>query len=52
MAERFRGVVNLDIRDSVPDWSPFRAPRAPAGAPNVVYGAWLAAASHWADDRR
>jgi arylsulfatase len=37
MAERFGGVVNVDIRDSVPDWSPFRAPRAPAGAPNVVY---------------
>jgi arylsulfatase len=37
MAERFGGVVNVDIRDSVPDWSPFRAARAPAGAPNVVY---------------
>jgi hypothetical protein len=25
---KFQGVVNLDIRDSVPDWAPFDAPRA------------------------
>ncbi|SDC74046.1 arylsulfatase [Rhodococcus tukisamuensis] len=37
MAKPFRGVANVDIRDSVPDWSPFEPPRAPAGAPNVVY---------------
>jgi arylsulfatase len=37
MAEPFGGVVNVDIRDSEPDWSPFEAPRAPEGAPNVVY---------------
>jgi Sulfatase len=37
MAEPFRGVVNVDIRDSEPDWSPFEAPRAPQGAPNVFY---------------
>jgi arylsulfatase len=37
MAEPFRGVVNVDIRDSQPDWSPFEPPRAPDGAPNVVY---------------
>jgi arylsulfatase len=23
MSEPFRGVVNLDIRESVPDWSPW-----------------------------
>ncbi|HUZ08965.1 MAG TPA: arylsulfatase [Acidimicrobiales bacterium] len=34
---RFQGLVNVDIRDSVPDWGPFDAPRAPRGAPNVVY---------------
>jgi arylsulfatase A-like enzyme len=34
---KFQGVINLDIRDSVPDWAPFDAPRAPEGAPNVVY---------------
>ncbi len=34
---KFQGVINLDIRDSVPDWAPFEAPRAPEGARNVVY---------------
>ena len=29
MTERFKGVVNVDIRDSVPDWTPFEAPKAP-----------------------
>jgi arylsulfatase A-like enzyme len=37
MAEPFRGVVNVDIRDSQPDWAPFEPPKAPDGAPNVVY---------------
>ena len=37
MGKPFRGVVNVDIRDSVPDWSPFEPPKAPADAPNVVY---------------
>jgi arylsulfatase len=37
MAKPFRGVVNVDIRDSEPDWSPFEPPKAPKGAPNVVY---------------
>jgi hypothetical protein len=25
--EPFKGTVNVDIRDSVPDWSPFELPR-------------------------
>ena len=33
----FRGSIDVDIRDSEPDWAPFEPPRAPAGAPNVVY---------------
>jgi len=33
----FRGVVNIDIKDSVPDWEPFRQPMAPDGAPSVLY---------------
>jgi arylsulfatase len=33
----FRGVVNIDVRDSTPDWAPFQPPVAPAGSPNVVY---------------
>src|SRR3954465_13237105 len=37
MTEAFRGTVDLDIRDSTPDWAPFEAPRAAPGAPNVVY---------------
>jgi arylsulfatase A-like enzyme len=37
MSSQFKGTINVDIRDSVPDWSPFVAPRAPEGAPNVVY---------------
>ena len=36
MAARFNGVVNLDVRDSVADWTPFREPPAPEGAPNVL----------------
>ena len=37
MARPFRGVVNLDIRDSVPDWSPYEQPTSPPGTPNVLY---------------
>ncbi len=33
----FRGSIDVDIRDSEPDWTPFEPPRAPAAAPNVVY---------------
>ena len=29
MSGPFKGTVNVDIRDSVPDWSPFEPPRAP-----------------------
>jgi hypothetical protein len=32
-----KGTINVDIRDSVPDWAPFEPPKAPEGAPNVVY---------------
>jgi len=37
MSQPFKGVVNVDIRDSTPDWAPFEPPKAPEGAPNVVY---------------
>jgi arylsulfatase len=37
MSEQFKGTINVDIRDSVPDWAPFEPPKAPDGAPNVVY---------------
>lgn len=32
----FKGKINLDIRDSKPDWTPFLAGKAPEGAPNVL----------------
>jgi arylsulfatase A-like enzyme len=37
MSKVFGGKVNVDIRDSVPDWTPFEPPKAPDGSPNVVY---------------
>src|SRR6266567_955520 len=37
MSKPFKGVVNVDIRDSKPDWEPFEPPKAPDGAPSVVY---------------
>ena len=37
MSRPFKGKVNVDIRDSVPDWSPFEPPKAPDGAASVVY---------------
>jgi arylsulfatase A-like enzyme len=37
MTKPFRGTINLDDRDSVPDWEPYLQPVAPAGAPNVLY---------------
>jgi arylsulfatase A-like enzyme len=37
VSKAFRGKISTDIRDSVPDWAPFEPPKAPDGAPNVVY---------------
>ena len=37
MARPFTGNIQTDIRDSEPDWAPFEPPRAPEGAPNVIY---------------
>jgi arylsulfatase A-like enzyme len=36
----FAGKIELDIRDSTPDWAPYLAPQAPEGAPNVVFIVW------------
>ena len=33
----FKGVINVDVRDSTPDWTPFEPQEAPEGAPNVLY---------------
>ena len=37
MSKPFRGVINIDTRDSTPDWEPYLQPVAPPGAPNVLY---------------
>jgi arylsulfatase A-like enzyme len=36
MPKQFKGEINLDVRDSTPDWDAFLADRAPQGAPNVL----------------
>ncbi|WP_019146294.1 arylsulfatase [Aeromicrobium massiliense] len=36
MADEFSGKIELDVRDSVPDWSPYELKRAPKGTPNVL----------------
>ncbi len=33
MAKKFNGVINLDARDSVPDWEPYLQPSAPKAHP-------------------
>jgi arylsulfatase A-like enzyme len=40
MASEFQGKIELDIRNSEPDWGPYAAPTAPEGAPNVLYIVW------------
>lgn len=40
MGDTFRGVINMDVRDSQEDWAPFTAPQAREGAPNVLYVVW------------
>ena len=37
MSEPFQGVINVDIKQSKPDWAPYTQPIAPEGAPNVLY---------------
>jgi arylsulfatase A-like enzyme len=37
MAKEFLGTINIDIKESVPDWSPYTQPMAPDGAPNILY---------------
>jgi arylsulfatase len=40
VSKPFRGVVNIDVRDSTPDWEPYEQPKAPEGAPNVLFIVW------------
>jgi arylsulfatase len=37
MSKQFNGVINIDIKDSTPDWTPYAQPVPPEGAPSVVY---------------
>ncbi|PSL02818.1 arylsulfatase [Haloactinopolyspora alba] len=37
MTKKFNGAVDVDVRDSTPDWEPYLQPVAPDGAPNVLY---------------
>ena len=36
MSKPFKGTIELDIRDSVPDWGPYLPPKANGGSPNVL----------------
>ena len=37
MTQPLKGTIDLDIRDSTPDWEHYLQPVAPAGAPNILY---------------
>jgi hypothetical protein len=37
MAKQFRGVVNVDVTQSVPGWGPYTQPIAAEGTPSVLY---------------
>jgi arylsulfatase A-like enzyme len=37
MGKQFKGTIDIDDRNSVPDWEPYLQPAAPPGAPNVLY---------------
>jgi len=37
MTKPFKGVINVDVKESVPDWEPYTQPIAPEGTPNVLY---------------
>ena len=37
MAKPFKGVINVDVTESVPDWGPTRSRSRPEGTPSVLY---------------
>jgi arylsulfatase len=37
VAKPFKGTINIDIKDSIPDWEPYAQPLPPDGTPNVLY---------------
>ncbi|NNM59510.1 MAG: arylsulfatase [Legionellales bacterium] len=36
----FQGTINVDVRHSTPDWTPYLPPKAPDNAPNILYIVW------------
>ena len=40
MSKKFKGTIELDIRDSVEDWDAFTQPNPPKGSPNVIILLW------------
>ena len=40
MTTEFSGKIELDIRDSEPDWGPYAAPTAPENSPTILYLVW------------
>ena len=40
MTKPFKGIINMDVRDSVPDFEPYEASKPPEGAPNVLMIVW------------
>jgi arylsulfatase len=37
MSKPFKGVIDVDITKSTPDWEPYAQPVAPDGSPNILY---------------
>jgi arylsulfatase A-like enzyme len=37
VAKPFKGVINIDVTQSIPDWAPYTQPIAPDGTPSVLY---------------
>jgi arylsulfatase len=37
LTRQFKGTIDVDTRDSTPDWEPYVQPVAPEGAPNILY---------------
>lgn len=35
--KKFKGIMKLDVRDSVADWDPFVLAKAPEGSPNILH---------------
>jgi len=40
MTKPWKGKIAVDIRDAVPDWTPYTQPMAPEGAPNILMIVW------------